>query len=63
MAKKSSILTTSFHHLTVMLGDLDLQPTQANVSNGAISPQGEDLCQIILQLHKCRCYGTDKLDL
>ena len=32
--------------------DLDLQPTQANISNGTSTPQGEHLCKIILKLCK-----------
>ena len=44
--------------------DLDLQPTQTNVSNGTSIPQGEQLCQIILKsMHKCRSNGPDKLNL
>ena len=36
--------------------DLDLQPTQTNVSDGTTIPQGEHL-----SMHKCRSYGPDKL--
>ena len=43
-------------------GDLDLQPTQANVSNGTTTPQGKHLCKTILKsINKCRSYGPDKL--
>ena len=31
--------------------DLDLQPTRTNVSNDITTPQGEQLCQIILKIH------------
>ena len=42
--------------------DLDLQPTQTNVSHGKPTPQGEHLCKIIFKsMHKCRSYGPDKL--
>ena len=52
-----------FSHWTFK-GDLDLQPTQTNVSNGTTTPQGEHLCKIILKsMHKCRSYGPDKLNL
>ena len=50
-----------FYHLTFK-SDLDLQPTQAEVSNGTTTPQGEHLCKTILKfIHKCRSYGLDKL--
>ena len=40
--------------------DLDLQLTLTNVSNGTSTPQGEQLCQIILKfMHKCTCYILD----
>ena len=43
------------------LCDLDLQPTQTNVSNGTTTPQGEHLCKIILKsMHKCKSYGPEK---
>ena len=49
-----------FYHLTFKC-DLDLQPTQTNVSNGTTTCQ-EYLCKIILKsMHKCRSYGLDKL--
>ena len=52
-----------FYHLTFKC-DLDLQPTWTNVSNGTFTPQGEQLCQIILKsMHKCRSYSPDKLNL
>ena len=42
--------------------DLDLQPTQTNVSNGITTPLGEHLCKIILKsMIKCRSYCQDKL--
>ena len=42
--------------------DLDLQPTQANVSNGTTTPQEEHVCKTILKsIPKCRYYGPDKL--
>ena len=42
--------------------DLDLQPTQAKVSNGTTTPQAEHLCKTVLKsIHKCRSYGPDKL--
>ena len=42
--------------------DLDLQPTQINVSNGTTTPQGERLYKIILKsMHKCGSYGLDNL--
>ena len=51
----------TFYHLTFMC-DLDLQPTQINVSNGTTTPQGEHLYKIILKsMHKCRSYGPDNL--
>ena len=44
--------------------DLDLQPTGTNVSNGTFTPQGEQLCQIILKtMCKGRSFGPDKLNL
>ena len=49
------------YHLTFKC-DLDLQPTQTNVSNGTFTPQGEHLCKIILKsMNKCRSYDPDKL--
>ena len=51
----------TFYHLTFMC-DLDLQPTQINVSNGTTTPQGERLYKIILKsMHKCGSYGPDNL--
>ena len=51
----------TFYHLTFMC-DLDLQPTQINVSNGTTTPQGEHLYKYILKsMHKCRSYGPDNL--
>ena len=51
----------TFCHLTFMC-DLDLQPTQINVSNGTTAPKGEHLYKIILKsMHKCRSYGPDNL--
>ena len=48
-----------FYYLTFKC-DLDLQPTQTNVSNGTTTPQGEQLCQIILKsMRKCRSNGSD----
>ena len=42
------------YHLTFKC-DLDLQPTQTNVSHGTTTPQGEHLSKIILRsMHKCR---------
>ena len=42
--------------------DLDLQPTQTNLSNGTTTPQGEHLCNINLKsMHKCTSHGPDKL--
>ena len=47
----------TFYHLNFMC-DLDLQPTQINVSNGTTTPQGESLYKIILKsMHKCGSYG------
>ena len=44
--------------------DLDLQPTTKNVSHSIVSPQGEQLCQIILKsMYKYRSYDPDKLNL
>ena len=44
--------------------DLDLQPTQTNVSNGTTSSQEEHLCKIILKsMNKWRHYGPEKLNL
>ena len=52
-----------FNHLTFKC-DLDIQPTWTNVSNGTVTPQGEQLCQIILKsMHKCRSNGWDKLNI
>ena len=52
-----------FYQLTFK-SDLDLQPTWTNDSNGTSTPQGQQLCQIILKsMHKCRSYGPDKLNL
>ena len=49
-----------FYHLSFK-SDLELQPTQAKVSNDTTTPQGENLCQTILKsIHKCRSYGLDK---
>ena len=34
-----------------------------NVSNGTFTPQGQQLCRIILKsMHKCTSYGPDKLN-
>ena len=53
----------SFYHLTFMC-DLDIQPIWTYVSNCTATPQGEQLCQIILKsMHKCRSYDPDKLNL
>ena len=42
--------------------DLDLQPTETNVSNGTTTSHGEHLCNTILKsMHKCLSYGPDKL--
>ena len=47
--------------LTFDLCDLDLGPTQKNVSNGTSPHQGEQSYQIILKsMHKCRSYCPDK---
>ena len=52
-----------FYHLTFKC-DLDLQPTWTNVQSGTSTPQGQQLCQIILKsMHKCRSNGQDKLNL
>ena len=53
----------TIYHLTFKC-DLDLQPTQTNVSNGTTTPQGKYLtvCKLILKsMHKYRSYGLDKL--
>ena len=43
---------------------LNLQPTWTTVSNDTSTPQGEQLCHIILKSkHKCRSYGPDKCNL
>ena len=35
-----------------------------NVSNGTVSPRGQQLCKIILKSkHKCTSYGPDKLNI
>ena len=48
----------SFYHLTFKC-DLDLQLTWTNVSNGTSTPQGEQLCDIILKSsNKCRARDT-----
>ena len=48
-----------FYHLTFKC-DLDLQPTQTNVSNATTYFQGEHLSNIILKsMNKCRCYDPD----
>ena len=40
------------------------QKCRNHVSNGTFTPQGEQLCQIILKsMHKCRSYGPYKLNL
>ena len=37
-----------------------LQPTWTNVSNGTSTPEGQQLCQIILKsMHKCTTYDPD----
>ena len=52
-----------FYHFTFRC-DLDLQSTWTNVLNGTSTPQGEQLCHIILKsMHKYRSYGQDKLNL
>ena len=44
--------------------DLDLQPTWKNVSIGTFSPQGQQVCIIILKsMHKCTSYCPDKLNI
>ena len=49
-----------FHHLTFKC-DLVLRPTWINVSKGTSTPQGKQVCQIILKsMHKCISYGSDK---
>ena len=53
---------TSLFHFTFKC-DLELQPTWTNVSNGTATPQGEQLCQIILKsMLKGRRYCPDKLN-
>ena len=43
-----------FYHLTFKC-DLGRKNTCTNVSNGTVTPLGEQLCQIILKsMHKCR---------
>ena len=52
-----------FYHLAFKC-DLDRQPYWTNVSNRTSSPQGEQLCQIILKsMHKCTSYGPEKHNL
>ena len=52
-----------FYHLTFKC-DLDLPHTWINVSNGTATPQGEQLCQIILKsMHNCMSYGWDKRNI
>ena len=52
-----------FYHLTFK-SDLDLPHTWINVSNGTATPQGKQLCQIILKpMHNCRSYGWDKRNI
>ena len=52
-----------FYHLTFKC-DLDLPHTWINVSNGTATPQGEQLCQIILKsMINCRSYGWDKRNI
>ena len=44
--------------------DLDLGPTQTNMSLDTSTHQEEQLCQIILKsIRKCRSNGSDKLNL
>ena len=51
-----------FYHLTFKC-DLGLQPNWTIVSNNTFTPQGEQLCHIILKsMHKCRRYSPDKLN-
>ena len=53
----------SSYHMTLMC-DLDRQPTWKNVPNVTPTPQGQQLCQIILKsMNKCRSYSLDKLNL
>ena len=50
--------------MTILSSDLQVWPWPWNVSNGISTPQGEQLCYIILKfMHKCRNYGPDKLVL
>ena len=51
-----------FYNLTFKC-DPDLQPTWINILNGTSTPQGEQLCQVVLKSHICRGYGQDKLYL
>ena len=51
-----------FYHLTFKC-DLGLQPNWTNVSNDTFTPQGEQLCHIILKsMDKCTRYSPDKLN-
>ena len=51
------------YHLTFK-SDLDLQSIWTNVSSDTATPQGDEVCQIILiSIHKCRSYGPDMLNL
>ena len=56
----TSSIYNHFYHLTFKC-DLDLQLTWSNISNGTSTPQGKQLCHIILKLiKKCRSYGQDQ---
>ena len=60
MARTGSIYD-HYHHLTFKC-DLDLQPIWTYVSTGTSTPQGEQLCHIILKsMHKSTSYGQDKV--
>ena len=52
-----------YDHFTIWPSSVPLtfNVPEKNVSSGTSTPQGEQLCQIILKfMHKCRSYGPDK---
>ena len=59
MARPSSV----YDHFIICPSIVSFQPTWTNNPNGTSTPQGEQLCQIILKcMHKCRSYGLNKLN-
>ena len=62
MARTSSVYDHFDLNLTPVT--LTLILSEKSVSNGTFPPQGQRLCKMILKfMHKCTCYGPDKLNI